>query len=139
MPSISLSQRRLFNMALAYKRGALPHASDEVKSLADSMSEETIHHFSDTPTKGLPERVKESSQVPTTGPEAIAYALQKLDTDKLSAEAKDVITSKKVSKRPKAVQVLNALEGLKRNNLTPGDLLVNSVPVIPPAFRPFSV
>jgi len=74
-----------------------------------------------------------------TGPAAIARALGAIDLDKLEHEHREVIRTKKVSKRPRAVQVLNVIEGLRRNNLKPSDLLIKSVPVIPPAFRPFSV
>jgi DNA-directed RNA polymerase beta' subunit len=80
-----------------------------------------------------------SAKPPITGPEAIAHALAKLDLAKVEEEHKQVIRSKKVSKRPRAVQVLNVLEGLKRNNLSPSDLMIHTVPVIPPVFRPFSV
>lgn len=74
-----------------------------------------------------------------TGPEAIAHALRRLDLAKLEQEQRDVIKTKKVSKRPRAVAILNAIEGMKRNNITPGDLLISQVPVLPPAFRPFSI
>jgi DNA-directed RNA polymerase subunit beta' len=76
---------------------------------------------------------------PLTGPAAIEYALKNLNTADLETEHREIIRSKKVSKRPRAVQVLNVLEGLRRNQLTPSDLLIHHVPVIPPAFRPFSV
>lgn len=79
------------------------------------------------------------AQIPLTGPAAIEHALNRLDLGKLEEEQRDVIRTKKVSKRPHAVQVLNVLEGLRRNKITPNDLMVKSVPVIPPAFRPFSV
>lgn len=89
----------------------------------------------------LQEAVKSSAVVeaPITGPEAIAYALGKLDLKALEAEHTKIIRDRKVSKRPRAVQVLNVLEGLRRNNLTPSDLMIHQVPVIPPVFRPFSV
>jgi hypothetical protein len=38
MPSKTEKQRKLFGMALAYKRGELKNASDEVKKIANSMS-----------------------------------------------------------------------------------------------------
>jgi DNA-directed RNA polymerase subunit beta' len=79
------------------------------------------------------------TEAPKTGPEAIEHALGKLDIDQLRAEHQGVIDSKKVSKRPRAVAVLNTLEGLDRNKLKPKDLMIHSIPVIPPAFRPFSV
>src|SRR4051812_47226357 len=76
---------------------------------------------------------------PTTGPEALQHALENLDLGKLESEAREVIRSRKVSKRPRAVQVLNALEGLRRNQVRPQDLMISSVPVIPAQFRPFTV
>lgn len=77
--------------------------------------------------------------VPTTGPEAISHALSKLNLDNMEQDARATIASGAKSKRPKAVHVLNVIEGLKRNNLTPSKLMINHVPVIPPAFRPFNV
>lgn len=77
--------------------------------------------------------------IPLTGPEAIAYALSKINLDGLREKHLQIIKSGAKSKRTKSVQALNAIEGLKRNNLTPDKLLIKRVPVIPPAFRPFSV
>ena len=73
-----------------------------------------------------------------TGPNAIEHALGKLDLKKLETEQRDIIDRKLVSKRPKAVQILNVLEGLKRNNVKPTDFLIRNVPVIPTDFRPFT-
>lgn len=77
--------------------------------------------------------------VPLTGPQAIRHALRKLDLAKLETEARDAIRSKKVTKRPRAVQVLNAIEGLRRNELKPEELMITQVPVLPAAFRPYTV
>jgi DNA-directed RNA polymerase subunit beta' len=77
--------------------------------------------------------------IPTTGPAAIAYALSKINLDGLKEKHLQIIKSGAKSKRTKSVQTLNAIEGLQRNNLTPEKLLIKNVPVIPPAFRPFSV
>ncbi len=76
---------------------------------------------------------------PLTGPEAIYAALSRLDPAKLEAEAREVVRTRKVSKRPRAIAILNTLEGLRRNKMVPTDLMVSSVPVIPAQFRPFSV
>lgn len=76
---------------------------------------------------------------PLTGPEAILNALQKIDIDQLEQEQREIVRANKKSKRPGAVKILNIIEGLRRNELAPGDLMVSRVPVIPPAFRPFSV
>lgn len=77
--------------------------------------------------------------IPLTGPAALAHALSKINMDGLREHHMQVIRSGAKSKRTKSVQALNAIEGLKRNNLTPDKLLIKQVPVIPPAFRPFSV
>ena len=74
-----------------------------------------------------------------TGPKALTDALSRLDMSDLHDDAMKVVQSGQVSKRPRAIHVLNTLEGLKRNQMTPKDLVMNSVPVIPPIFRPFSV
>lgn len=74
-----------------------------------------------------------------SGPEAIEYLLSKIDPARLEEEQKVIIKSGKVSKRGKAVKILNILEGMKRNKLKPTDFLVRHVPVVPPAFRPFTV
>ena len=49
----SKAQRRLFGMALAYKRGKLADrfVSDDIKNMADSMDEETLREFASTNEK----------------------------------------------------------------------------------------
>jgi DNA-directed RNA polymerase beta' subunit len=76
---------------------------------------------------------------PTTGPEALMAALQALDLDKIEAQAIADVKSGKKTKRHKAVQVLNTIAGLRRNKIRPDQLMLRSVPVIPPAFRPFTI
>jgi hypothetical protein len=81
----------------------------------------------------------QQKQIPLTGPAAIEYALSKINLDGLREKHLQIIKSGAKSKRTKSVQALNAIEGLKRNSLTPDKLLVKNVPVVPPVFRPFSV
>ena len=76
---------------------------------------------------------------PTTGPEAIQHLLKNLSLEDLEAEAKGDIASRKKTRRPRAVKILNLVEGLRRNNLTPEDMMISKVPVIQPTFRPFNV
>lgn len=76
--------------------------------------------------------------VPLTGPAAIRHALTRLNLDDLETKQRDVIRKGQVSHRNGAVQTLNALEGLRRNQVTPDQLFVRRIPVIPPGFRPFS-
>lgn len=75
---------------------------------------------------------------PRTGPEAILHALQNLDLEKLRADSMDVVHRKLKSKRPAAVQILGYLEGLKRAEIQPHQLMITRVPVLPPHFRPFT-
>lgn len=77
--------------------------------------------------------------IPLTGPAALEHALSKLNLADAERYHRDTISMGSSTKRPKAVHALNAIEGLKRNGMKPSDLLVQNVPVIPPAFRPFSV
>jgi len=76
---------------------------------------------------------------PLTGPGALEHALGKLDLEEKETFHRNQISNGPKSKRTKSVQALNTIEGLRRNNLKPTQLLVKNVPVIPPAFRPFSV
>ena len=74
-----------------------------------------------------------------TGPEAIENALKNIDLDALEAEQKAVLKKGSKTARPRAVRILNIIQGMRRNQTQPSDLVVRSVPVIPPKFRPFSV
>ena len=60
MPAQSQQQQKLFGLALAFKRGDVPASeiSDEVKAIADRMSEKEIEDFAATKHKNLP-KVKE--------------------------------------------------------------------------------
>jgi hypothetical protein len=56
MPAQSQQQQKLFGLALAFKRGEVPSSevSDEIKAIADRMSEKDIEDFASTKHKGLP-------------------------------------------------------------------------------------
>lgn len=81
----------------------------------------------------------EAPVIPRTGSAAIMHALSRMNLDDLEAQARDDIRSKKKTRRPRAVKILNIVEGLRRNELTPTDMMIRKVPVIPPNFRPFNV
>lgn len=61
MPAKSKSQRRLFALALEYKRGNLKktEVSDEVIKLAE-LSEDKLKDYASTPENDLPDYIKES-------------------------------------------------------------------------------
>ena len=73
------------------------------------------------------------------GPRAILEALKNVDMDALRAKAMADIKSGKVTRRDRGVKMLNVLEGLKRNDIKPEELMISRVPVLPPEFRPFSM
>ena len=52
--AVSQAQQKLMGMALAYKRGEMDDASDQVKELAKSMSEKDLEDYAKTKHKGLP-------------------------------------------------------------------------------------
>jgi len=49
MPAKSEKQRRLMGAALSYKRGENKNASDEVKKVADGMTEKELEDFASKP------------------------------------------------------------------------------------------
>jgi len=58
MPAKSKSQRRLFALALQYKRGEYEgEASNEVKELS-KLPEKTLKDYAETSEKGLPENIQ---------------------------------------------------------------------------------
>lgn len=63
--SESQSQQQLFGLALSVKRGEMPRSkvSKEVLDIVDSMSEGKIRDFAKTKHKGLPQHVKEETQL----------------------------------------------------------------------------
>lgn len=60
MPATSKAQRRLFALALQYKRGELSASdvSDEVKELSE-LPEKTLRDYAKTKESDLPDKVKE--------------------------------------------------------------------------------
>ena len=49
MPAKSEKQRKLMGAALAYKRGENKNASEEIKKVANSMTEEQLEDFASKP------------------------------------------------------------------------------------------
>lgn len=76
---------------------------------------------------------------PDSGPLAVKAALAGLDLTALEKKQRQVISGGAVSKRDAAVKTLNAIAGLRKNKVTPDALMVSSVPVLPPQFRPFGM
>lgn len=96
------------------------------------------------PTPVLPPQTQlaqpkpQAAQAPLTGPMALKHALAKVDLNTMEGIYREAIKTGRPTLRGPAVKGLNAIEGLRRNNVKPADLLISRVPVIPPAFRPFT-
>ena len=56
MPAKSKSQRRLFGIALSYKRGEISDVSDDVKKLSE-LPEKTLLDYASTSEENLPESI----------------------------------------------------------------------------------
>lgn len=50
MPAKSEKQRRLMGAALAYKRGESKNASEEIKKVANSMTEKELEEYASKPS-----------------------------------------------------------------------------------------
>lgn len=70
---------------------------------------------------------------------AIRAALEATDIDEVEKDSRKLLERGLVSKRKDAVTTLNAVAGLRSNQVKPAELMVTRIPVIPPAFRPFSL
>lgn len=71
-----------------------------------------------------------------TGPQAIEAALAGINVDREITNRVEAVKTGSKSKRDTHVRALNFLTGLKDMDLKPTDLLISSVPVIPPKYRP---
>ena len=72
------------------------------------------------------------------GPAAISSALESMNLDKLADADRESIRLGKKGRRDDAVRRLNFITGLQKAGLSPTDLMISKVPVIPPTFRPVS-
>jgi len=70
-----------------------------------------------------------------TGPLAIQKALQAVNVDEEMSRARGIIADGRGAKRDEAVKRLQFLKSAKDNELTPGDWMLDRIPVIPPKFR----
>lgn len=74
-----------------------------------------------------------------SGPHAIADALKAIDVDRALDHARREVESGRGGARDEAIRKLGYLKAAKEHGLTPGDWMLNRVPVLPPRFRPVSV
>lgn len=71
-----------------------------------------------------------------TGPQAIEKALSDINVPREMEVAKSVIRSSKGAKKDAAVKRLHYLAGLNTMHVSPQDLMVSKVAVLPPKYRP---
>jgi DNA-directed RNA polymerase beta' subunit len=71
--------------------------------------------------------------------EDIAERLEAMNLPELREKALVDIRSGKKTKRQQGVKMLRAIEGMQRSGVAPRELIIRRVPVIPPAFRPYTM
>ena len=72
------------------------------------------------------------------GTKALQSALKSIDMDKMMDEAKQQFKHGPKSLKQKALNTMRYIKGLKANGLTPDELMITMVPVLPAKFRPYS-
>lgn len=70
---------------------------------------------------------------------AIYNALKNIDMDAMYKDARDQFKNGPKSSKQKYLNRIKYLKGLKANDLTPNELMITRVPVIPAKFRPYAV
>ena len=81
---------------------------------------------------------KRASPQPPVGSRQLLQALHDLNLDDLERQSRETVKSGPKSKRGEAIKRLNIIEGLRRNQVSPQDLMITRVPVLPAQFRPYS-
>ena len=102
MPAQSQQQQKLFGLALAFKRGEVPasEVSDEIKDIADRMSEKEIEDFAATKHKGLPKMKEQLRKIVREIMRERAIAeieLSKDDMEKLHSDGEVEVDGEKVT------------------------------------------
>lgn len=102
MPAQSQQQQKLFGLALAFKRGEVPasEVSDEIKDIADRMSEKEIEDFASTKHKGLPKMKEQLRKIVREIMRERAISeieLSKDDMDKLHSDGEVEVDGEKVT------------------------------------------
>jgi hypothetical protein len=102
MPAQSQQQQKLFGLALAFKRGEVPasEVSDEIKDIADRMSEKEIEDFASTKHKGLPKMKEQLRKIVREIMRERAISeieLSKDDMEKLHSDGEVEVDGEKVT------------------------------------------
>ena len=122
MPAQSQQQQKLFGLALAFKRGEVPasEVSDEIKDIADRMSEKEIEDFAATKHKGLPKMKEQLRKIVREIMRERAISemeLSKDDMDKLHSDGEVEVDGEKVTYDESVNEVDTKKANLLRNNM----------------------
>ena len=58
--------------------------------------------------------------------------------EEIESRGRAGLATKKKTKRGASVALLNIAKGLRNNEMTPKDYMMQTVPIVPPKYRPFS-
>lgn len=107
--------------------------------IPNPVMEEPVRRVLGLTSKGLSDILSGKSQLNgKTGGLAIKEALANVDTNRLIAQARNDIKTKRGSSRDNAVKILGYLTAAQKMNVQPSQWMISKVPVLPPAFRPIS-
>jgi DNA-directed RNA polymerase subunit beta' len=107
--------------------------------LPNPVMEEPIRHILGLTQKGLEEVIAGKKDINgKVGGAANKEALARINLDASIEHAKTTIRDGSKAKRDAAVKVLGYLEGMKKHDIKPTDLMMSKVPVIPPSMRPIT-
>lgn len=128
-------------------KDAIKHIEDQISNPKEDSNGSMVHHrlvqlgaINELLNAGHAKSASIATPLaPTTGPEALYHHLSQMNLNDMEARQHLLIKTNKSSKRDSAVKILNVIEGMRRNNATPKDLMISSVPVIPAVFRPYSL
>ena len=102
MPAQSQQQQKLFGLALAFKRGEVKSSevSDEIKGIADRMSEKEIEDFAKTTHKGLPKMKEQLRKI-----------VREILREKAISEMNEVSINEAASKEAMGIAALTGTRG----------------------------
>jgi len=102
MPAQSQQQQKLFGLALAFKRGEVKSSevSDEIKGIADRMSEKEIEDFAKTTHKGLPKMKEQLRKI-----------VREIMREKAISEMNEVSINESASKEAMGIAALTGTRG----------------------------
>lgn len=107
--------------------------------MPNPIMEEPIRRMLGLTVAGLEEVIEGKKELAgQTGPGAILAGLKRIKLDSAIEQAKTEVEEGSQSKRDNAVKLLGYYKMMEKTGIKPTDLMLHSVPVLPPAFRPIT-